>query len=108
MWFAAERKYIHIGLKEIDRHGNKNQHHAWHPGRLRFLQPLIKAYKALRDERYAQAARDYVADWCRAHPERENWFPQKSDNTLDIAGRNLFWGLAIDAFIDIPLGMKRF
>ena len=100
--FPATGEFVQIGMRDIDWSGGQHDHHAWHPGRFRFLLPLCRIYRAQKDDSCACTARDYIADWCNQHPERDNWRPGANDNPLNIAGRNSCWGEAIDAFAVSP------
>jgi len=68
--------------------------------RMEFVRDLAGAYRVLRDEHYAEAARDYLAGFMAAHPE-ENPGPSL-DNTLDLCLRNAAWCASLPLLLDSP------
>ncbi|MFB3826180.1 MAG: heparinase II/III family protein, partial [Bryobacteraceae bacterium] len=65
--FFYGRTEVQIGLKNIDWSGAHIKHQEWPAQLNRFYHfgPLLAAYRATRDERYARAARAYIEDWLR-------------------------------------------
>ncbi len=79
----------HVGRKNIDWSGSHHGHQEWRAQLNRFLQlaPLAYAYQETGEERYAEAARDYIEDWIRTHPHRPEWRMASYDNTLNLSIR---------------------
>lgn len=63
----------------------------------RLVAPLAEAYRQTGEDKYAAAARDYIADWIRAHPTCDDWQPVAYDSTLTIPCRVDFWCMAMVA-----------
>ena len=86
-------RYIDVGRSNIDWSGAHVSHQEWPAQLNRFFQlpSLAGAYEATGDERYAEAARDYISDWIRVHPTRDDWEMSKADNTLNLSIRMLCW-----------------
>ena len=78
-----------VGRRNIDWSGAHHAHQEWPAQLNRFfqLEPLARAYAETGDERYAQAARDYIEDWIRAHPHQPSWTMARYDNTLNLSLR---------------------
>ncbi|MHB0938083.1 MAG: heparinase II/III family protein [Armatimonadota bacterium] len=78
-----------VGRRDIDWSGPQHQHQEWQAqlNRFFFLPPLAAIYRETGDERYAEAARDYLADWMRAHPTRPDWQLAPYDNVLNLCIR---------------------
>lgn len=92
-----------VGRKDIDWSGPQHKHQEWPAQLNRFFQvpPLASAYKDTRQEKYAEAARDYIADWIRAHPPEEDWHMGGSyDNVLSLSVRVRVWLSTLPAFLD--------
>jgi hypothetical protein len=89
-WFRFQGvQTVPIGRRDIDWDGGHKAHQEW-PVQLngfRFLPALAAAWCHTRDEKYARAARDYLADWMRARPMRENWAVGVGDTRLTLAIR---------------------
>jgi len=78
-----------VGRRNIDWSAPQHQHQEW-PAQLNrffFLLPLAAIYRKTGDERYAEAARDYLAEWMRAHPTRPDWERASYDNVLNLCIR---------------------
>ena len=77
---------IELGRSDIDWSGGHVDHHVWHsrPNRFLFITPLAVAYDRTGSERYAEAARDYIEDWIRAHPPAPDWELSEEDNPLNL------------------------
>lgn len=78
-----------VGRANIDWSGPQHKHQEWPAQLNRFFQlaPLAAAYRKTGDEKYAECARDFIADWIRAHPTRAGWEIAKHDNTLNLSIR---------------------
>jgi hypothetical protein len=78
-----------VGRRDIDWSGPQHNHQEWRAqlNRFFFLPPLAAMYRETGDERYAEAARDYLADWIRAHPTRPDWEKASYDNVLNLCIR---------------------
>ncbi len=100
----TDGQYVHIGRAKIDWSGSHIANHVWkeRPKRFLYLPPLMAAYAATRDERYAEAARDYLADWMRAHPATPGWTMPGYDNGLNLAVRVAFFAQALAVFSPSP------
>ncbi len=95
---------IEVGRHDLDWAGGHRRHQEWcaQLNRFFFLSPLAAAYAETKDEKYAEAARDYLADWLRARPTRDGWEPGPGDNTLTLGIRNDMWFANLPAFLDSP------
>jgi hypothetical protein len=100
----TDGQYVHIGRADIDWTGSHIAEHVWkeRPKRFLYLPPLMAGYAATRDERYAEAARDYLTDWMRAHPAGPEWTMARYDNGLNLGVRVPFFAQALAAFADSP------
>jgi len=83
---------IEVGRRGIDWSGGHRRHQEWRAQLNRFgqLHPLRRAYRDTGDESYAQAARDYIADWLDAHepyPPDAPATPAAGDSSLNAAIR---------------------
>jgi len=78
-----------VGRQNIDWSGQHHHNQEWQAQLNRFLHlnHLSHAYLKTGKKEYAQAARDYIADWLRAHPADGGWMPAPYDNTLTISIR---------------------
>jgi len=56
-----------------------------------FIGQLATAYSVLGDERYAEAARDYLAEYISAWPTDTIGRNKDVDSTLTLSGRNVGW-----------------
>ena len=94
-------KFFDVGRSNIDWSGPQHRHQEWPAQLNRFFQlpALAAAWQETKDERYAEAARDYMADWIRAHPDREDWAQARHDNTLSLAIRVQNWLACLPRFL---------
>jgi len=78
-----------IGRENIDWTGPHHNHQEWRCQLHRFywLRGLASVYRATGEEKYAAAARDYMGDWMRAHPVRDDWKVAPYDNVLNLCIR---------------------
>ena len=86
------RRPVRIGRKDIDWSGSHVAHQEWPAQLNRFVQldPLRRAYGETRDEKYAQAARDYIEDWLDRHapyPVDSPDPPAPGETTLNMSCR---------------------
>jgi hypothetical protein len=97
-------KFFQIGRSGIAWDGPQHQHQEWVAQLNRFfhLPSLAAAYKETGDERYAEAARDFLLDWIRAHPTRPDWALAPYDNTLNLCIRATQWTLTLADFLPSP------
>jgi len=97
-------RYYQIGRVNIDWSGPQQRHQEWEAQLNRFfhLPSLATAYVETGEERYAEAARDYIADWIRAHPTVDGWHTASYDNTLNLSIRMLQWTLTLADFLPSP------
>ncbi len=97
-------EYVEIGRRDIDWTGSHIKEHVWRsrPKRFLCLSALMAGYKDTGDERYAEAARDYLADWMRAHPARPDWTMASHDNGLNLGIRVAFFAQALSVFAASP------
>ena len=97
-------RYVPVGRSSIDWSAPQITHQEWPAQLNRFFQlaPLAAAYRGGGDERYAEAARDYVAEWIAAHPVREGWRIAPYDNTLNLSIRMMTWLGSLPAFLESP------
>lgn len=93
-----------VGRADIDWSGPQHAHQEWPAQLNRFLQlpPLASAWQQTGQPEYAEAARDYVVDWIRAHPSREGWAIAPYDNTLNVCIRMLQWFTALPPLLNSP------
>ena len=98
-----------IGRKNIDWTGPHHNHQEWRCQLHRFfhLGPLADSYRKTGDEKYAEAAADYLADWIAAHPSVEPWNIRPHDNILNLCirlgnSRFLGWLGALSVFEKSP------
>ena len=106
------QQHVRVGRAEIDWAGGHIHHQEWRAQLNRFfhLQPLAAAFLATGDRRYAEAARDYILDWIRAHPVPTDggaWALAAYDNALNLAiriGNSRFFGWleALAFFVEQP------
>lgn len=100
---------VKVGRKDIDWSGTHIRHQEW-PAQLNrfyYLVPLSQAYRSTGDERYAEAARDYITDWIRAHPTKPDWAMAAYDNTLNLCIRvghlsRMGWMGTLPVFLGSP------
>ena len=80
---------VQVGLRNIDWLGGHIDHQEWHAQLNRFfdLPALAAAFQQTGEERFADAARDYIDDWIRAHPAVEGWRPHPRDGALNMGIR---------------------
>lgn len=100
-----------VGRRQIDWSAPQHQHQEW-PAQLNrffFLGPLAEMYGETGDESYADAARDFIEDWLRAHPSRPSWVKAPYDNTLNLSirvghlrNRMGGWCGCLPRFLDSP------
>ena len=95
-------KYTQVGRKQIDWSGPQHNHQEWRAQLNRFFQlpALAAAWQQTARQQYAEAARDYIADWIRAHPARHDWALATYDNTLNLSIRMLHWFTVLPALVD--------
>jgi len=104
-----------VGRRNIDWSGPQHNHQEW-PAQLNrffFLPPLAAMYRETGDERYAEAARDYLAEWMLAHPTRPGWEQAQYDNVLNLCirmGNSQFpgWLGTLPIFMKSPLFTAEF
>jgi hypothetical protein len=70
--------------------------------RMTFIGSLAAAYHVLRDERYAEAARDYMADWMAFWTSDQNKGKVEAEGSLGLCGRNAVWAGSLHLFLDSP------
>ena len=106
---AGDVAFVHLGVEwtkvgrdRIDWSGPQHRHQEWPAQMNRFyhLGSLASAWRQRRERVYAEAARDYVMDWIRAHPSREGWAPAPYDSTLNLCIRILEWFTALPVMLD--------
>lgn len=89
--FFYKTQPVQVGLRDIDWSGGHIPHQEWRAqlNRFKYLWPLASAYQATNDERYAQAARAYMADWMARGGSYES--PEAvlrpGDSTLNMSSR---------------------
>ena len=90
-----------VGRSAIDWSGQHRTHQEWRAqlNRFFFLTPLSGAYKETGDAKYAEAARDFIADWLRANPTVADWKMQPYDDTLNLAIRVQQWLGSLSQFL---------
>lgn len=86
---------VQVGRQQIDWLGGHINHQEWHHQLNRFfdLPALAYAFAQTGEERFAEAARDYIEDWIRAHPCVSDWQPHPRDGALNM-GIRLGYGTA--------------
>lgn len=96
--------YVAIGRSGIDYTGSHIANHVWkeRPKRFLWFPALMAGYAATGDEAYAEAARDYLADWMRVHPASPDWTMPRYDNGLNLAVRVAFFAEAAAVFSASP------
>ncbi len=105
-------RHTPVGRSDIDWSAPQHTHQEWKAQLNRFgwLAALAAGYRTTRREEYAQAARDYIADWIRAHPAATGWTMPRYDCTLNVAirlgvlddGDNIGWLGALPALLSSP------
>ena len=98
------RHWTKVGRSGIDWSAPQHKHQEWPAQLNRFFQlpSLATAYACTRDEKYAQAAHDYVAGWIAAHPSREGWTIARYDNTLNLSIRVDQWLVSLPRLMESP------
>ncbi len=98
--YYNDGRFVAIGRSEIRWVGDQIDDHVWRerPKRFLYLPPLMAAYLVSGEESYAEAARDYVADWMRAHPASADWRMPSYDNSLNLAIRVAIFAEALPVF----------
>jgi hypothetical protein len=96
--------YVAIGRSGIDYTGSHIANHVWkeRPKRFLWFPALMAGYAVTGDESYAEAARDYLADWMRVHPASPGWAMPRYDNGLNLAVRVAFFAEAAAVFSASP------
>ena len=85
-----------LGRKNIDWTGESLDGHARHfMYRMAFIEHLAKAYHVTGDERYAEAARDYLSEYVAFWPTNEIGRASAVDSTLTLCGRNAVWARSL-------------
>lgn len=107
--FFYDRTPVEVGLKDIDWTGAHIRHQEWPAQLNRFfhLGPLASAYRATRDEIFANAARNYIEDWLRDDPYAHSATLRPGDNTLNMSIRlgtsfHAGWAGVLPAFLSSP------
>ncbi|HOF89133.1 MAG TPA: heparinase II/III family protein [Armatimonadota bacterium] len=97
-------RYFQIGRRDIAWAGPHQAHQEWPAQLNRFfhLPSLAAAYLETGDAQYADAARDYLLDWIRAHPTRADWAIAPYDNTLNLCIRAVQWTAVLPVFVASP------
>jgi hypothetical protein len=67
-----------------------------------FILPLAQAYQVTRDERYAEAARDYFTEFMTAWPLAGVGQNPNADSTLCLSGRNANWAHSLHLLAASP------
>ncbi len=93
-----------IGRRQIDWLnpsfvGNQTAHFLW---RAAFIRDLATAYHVSRDERYAEAARDYLFEYMAAWPTDAIGANADVDSTLTLCGRNAAWTTSLSLLVGSP------
>jgi hypothetical protein len=70
--------------------------------RMGFIHDLATAYRVLKDERYAEAARDYLAEYIASFSAVPIGTHHNVDNTLTLCGRNANWSRSLHLLVDSP------
>ena len=93
-----------VGRTDIDWSGPAHDHQEWAAqlNRFFYMPPLAAAWQQTGLPHYAEAARDYMADWLRVHPVGEGWRMPAYDNTLNLSIRMLQWFTALPVLIGSP------
>ena len=104
--FFYGRTPVEVGLKDIDWSGAHIRHQEWPAQLNRFfhLRPLAAAWRATRDERFAEAARAYIEDWLHGDDYATATALRPGDNTLNMSIRlgsshHGGWGAALPVFL---------
>jgi hypothetical protein len=98
---------ITVGRRGIDWSGGHLNHQEWPTQLNRFflLHPLLQAFEATGEQRFVEAARDYIADWIAHFDESD--ITLRGNTCMDIGIRLGMhdlgsWGTAVAAFMDCP------
>lgn len=93
LYFGVQQRFVDIGFENVDWAGTAVAHHNWKSLGQRFiwLQALLSAFQEQPKPEYASTARNYIADWIKAHPNREGWVMADYDNGLNLAIRVMWW-----------------
>ncbi|OGV59349.1 MAG: hypothetical protein A2498_15270 [Lentisphaerae bacterium RIFOXYC12_FULL_60_16] len=67
-----------------------------------FIRDLANAYHVFKDERYAEAAHDYLAEYMTAWPTETIGQNHNADNTLTLCGRNANWSRSLHLLAASP------
>ncbi|MBS3763782.1 MAG: heparinase II/III family protein [Planctomycetes bacterium] len=97
--------WTEVGRRDIDWSAPEHNHQEWPAQLNRFFQlpALAAAYQETQDEKYANAAFDYIDDWIESHPPTDDWAIAPYDNTLNLCIRNQQWFRTLTAFLDSPV-----
>lgn len=91
---------VKLGRKNIawtpETGADQTIHHVF---RMAFIGDLATAYHVLKDERYAGAARDYLAEYMKAWPIDTVGRNPVADSTLTLAGRIAMWTRSLHLLI---------
>ncbi len=68
--------------------------------RMQFIGQLAAAWHVLRDERYAEAARDYISDWMAFWTTDQNKGKLEADGSLSLCCRNAVWASSLHLLLD--------
>ncbi len=101
------RTLITVGRQSIDWSGGHLKHQEWPTQMSRFfmLIPLMRAFQKTGDERFAEAARDYIQDWMSRFDMED--IALRGNTCMDIGirlgthGRG-GWAAALAMFMDSP------
>jgi len=69
-------------------------------GRMVFIGELAAAYHVLHDERYAEAARDYISDWMAFWTSDQAADKVEYDSSLSLCCRNAVWAGSLHLLLD--------
>jgi hypothetical protein len=89
---------LKVGRKNIDwspRNDEQRVASSLSIARMSFILQLAKAYHVTRDERYAEAAADYLREYMPAHPLDRIGANQDMDATLTLSIRNGAWARSL-------------
>ncbi|MFP4028908.1 MAG: heparinase II/III family protein [Candidatus Brocadiia bacterium] len=94
--------WTEVGRRDIDWSAPEHNHQEWPAQLNRFFQlpAVAAAYQETQDEKYANAAFDYIGDWIESHPPADDWTIAPYDNTLNLCIRNQQWFRTLPAFLD--------